>query len=304
METAKDKNINKIIKDYILIKCLGKGSYAQVYLGVKSDDEKVAIKVLPKNEIFGDITRVTQYENEVKAISKIDHKNIVKCFESLQSINNFYLLLEYCDGGNLEEFVQSQPSKYLEECVAIKIIQDICQGYRHIHEKGIMHRDIKAANVYLKYEDLKLIAKIGDYGFAKDVQFSMEGSTAMAQSRLGTGYYMSPELILGQDYTYKNDLFAIGVLYYFMLFGRYPFKCDSMPSLITQYSQGTLVFDLSGRKISEYSIDFITNLMQFKDEYRLNLSSVLKHPINTMEYEEISKKCLENCKIIKELNIN
>ena len=138
-------------------------------------------------------------EDEVKIMKEIQHPNIMHLYEYLVSGNNFYLVIQYCNGGNFEEFLEHRPNKLLPEPEALPYFKQIVAGFRVLNQEKVMHRDFKLANIFL--HDNTLV--IGDFGFAKS-------GSDMAQTKLGTPLTMAPELHLMVGFLSARQVMTAG----------------------------------------------------------------------------------------------
>jgi serine/threonine protein kinase len=123
---------------------------------------------------------------EVAVMNNINHPNIMHLYDFLESNNNYYLVMQYCNKGDLENYLSKQPQNFLLEKDALFFLKQIMNGFQVLHKHKIMHRDFKLANLFLN--DSNLV--IGDFGFAKS-------GFDMAQTKLGTPLTMAPELHMG-----------------------------------------------------------------------------------------------------------
>lgn len=120
-------------------------------------------------------------------MNKIVHPNIMHLYEFLESPNNYYMVIQYCNGGDLENYVKKQPNQLLPEGEVLYYLKQIMNGFQELYKEKIMHRDFKLANIFLHNDTIV----IGDFGFAK-------AGFEMAQTKLGTPVTMAPELHSGQ----------------------------------------------------------------------------------------------------------
>lgn len=221
--------MGKIIENYSLQEVLGQGVYGKVYRGIniKTKDE-VAIKVI-RAEKFKDVPKLEECTvNEISALSKMeDNPHIVRYIDMLKTVNNFYFVYEYCNGGTLEKLMQqyrSSPEKVMPEAKAIYYFKQIIEAFKTLTKLNIMHRDLKPDNILLHNG----IIKIADFGFCK----SLTSPQGLAETMLGSPLYMAPEVLKGEVYTMKADIWSLGVVLYEMLTGECPYKSGSIAKLI------------------------------------------------------------------------
>lgn len=175
--------MSKIVGDYQLRDKLGKGSYADVYLGIhKVTGAKFAIKTISKLNLT-EPKLLAGLESEIKIMKEYNHENIVKLYEYFSSEKNFYLVLELCEGGDLSRYIKK--NKRLDERVAHKFLLQLSNGLLFLQEKNFIHRDLKPANVLLSEFSENAILKLADFGFAKHL-----AGASLAQTRCGTPLYM------------------------------------------------------------------------------------------------------------------
>ncbi len=123
--------------------------------------------------------------------------------------NNYYLVLEYCNDGDLDSYLKKK--KYLVEDEAVGMMCELIHGFHHLYKHNIIHRDLKLANI-LKHDG---VVKIADFGFSKILD-----EEGWAKTMLGSPLNMAPEVLQNQDYTNKADIYSLGVCYYWMLYGK------------------------------------------------------------------------------------
>jgi len=211
------------------------------------------------------------FDTEMAVMSKIKHPNIMHLYEYMETGNNYYLVIQYCNNGDLEEHVKK--AKKLSEDEGVYFLMQIMNGFRELHKYKIMHRDFKLANIFLNDDNIV----IGDFGFAKS-------GADMATTKLGTPLTMAPELLnagSNLNYTNKADLWSIGVCYYQMLFGQAPFKVSSMTELqskVKTHSGDNLNFP-SDTPISQECKDLLKGLIQNDPKKRIEWNEFFKHAL-------------------------
>ena len=217
--------IGKTISHYKVLEKLGEGGMGVVY---KAEDTKlkriVALKFL-SSQSLGTPGEKTRFVHEAQAAAALDHPNICTVYEIDEADGHTFITMAYIDGLSLREKTRSGPLR-LEE--ALSFATDIARGLQEAHEKNIVHRDIKSANVMVT---TKGQAKITDFGLAKlgdSTRVTKTGTT------VGTVAYMSPEQARGEDVDRRSDIWALGVVLYEMLTGRLPFESDHAQALTYQ----------------------------------------------------------------------
>lgn len=127
--------------------------------------------------------------------------------------------MEYCDMGNLHQYQSKLSQRVFNFSEALRVIHQVMRGVEAIHQRSIIHRDLKCENIFLhKNKNGAYVCKIGDFGLAKVLENT-------AKTSCGTIYFMAPEVIEHEPYDYQADIWSIGVIFYYTLFGEYPFKC-------------------------------------------------------------------------------
>jgi serine/threonine protein kinase len=210
------KKAIKKVDNYRLMKIIGKGASADVYLSI--DDKKkqlVAVKCMPKAKLNPERGEIN-LRRELEILHKMKHPNIVGIKNYLENQKNHYIMLEYCNGLDLDAYLKKYMSEYkrpLNELYIQKIMQQIAPAMEYMHLNNIIHRDIKSQNILINFDNYLNVTKngqlptkltfkemslnkpftikIADLGFAKDLLKDSEGSTV-----LGTPMYMSPDIVM------------------------------------------------------------------------------------------------------------
>ena len=194
-------------------KVLGSGAFGKVFMTYNKNltEFKVAIKVLNKNKLKEHIEAI---QEEVSILTRLDHPNIVKYYETYIDEKYIYLVMEYIGGGELFDKIATQKNQVFSELMAKDYMKKLLGACHHMHSQGIVHRDIKPENIMLSLNgELKLI----DFGLSK----RQDGSKKL-KTIAGTPYYMAPEVING-NYDSKVDIWSLGVLLYVFMSGYLPF---------------------------------------------------------------------------------
>jgi len=264
-KTFIDKRQSKHSCEYEFGECIGKGAYARVKEAIHIRFNKpVAIKIYDK-ELFEEARRKKRVMLEVEIMKMLHHKNIVKYYDRFQTSKHLYLVMELVKGCSLREYIKSQPNKKVKESKALKIFKDIALAVNYCHENNVYHRDIKLDNILLdRTGNIKLI----DFGFSILAEKSQRLKT-----HCGTLSYMAPEIVTKKEY-YGGpvDMWALGVILYSMLFGRYPFSGSTDPELIKKIKEASIKFP---DEISTPTQRIIKGLLEVNPNKRLTSQELL-----------------------------
>ena len=214
-----------MIKDYIIKSRLGIGSYGTVYKVCKKNTSKIyVIKQIPLLGLTE--KQITEYKSEAKLLSSIKSNYVVKYFDSFIENHNLNILMEYCAGGDLFQYIEKNKKKKikLKEKTIWQIFIQMIIGLHSIHKNKILHRDLKSQNIFLTKN---LDIKIGDLGVSKKLI-----KTNFAKTFIGTPYYLSPEICMEKPYNDKSDIWAIGCILYELCTYNYPFNAKSQGALL------------------------------------------------------------------------
>lgn len=216
------------IGPYLLGKCLGKGGFGAVHEATHQETgQRVAIKVLHDTRQLEPEVQ-NRFVREVSLLKRLDHKNIVRVFDSGLHEGSIYCAMELVECGNLKEILLKRDSLPWRE--AAEVALQVCHALDHAHQQGCIHRDLKPANLYLAEDGL---VKLGDLGLARDLNNSR--LTAEGQT-VGTWRYMPPEQITGQaEIDGRLDIYALGCILFEMIAGRVPFDGPDFATVFDQH---------------------------------------------------------------------
>ena len=256
-----------ITQFYEVQKKIGEGAYGKIYkVKNKQSGDIRAMKQITKTKI----TDMGKFQTEIKILSMLDHPNIVRLFEVIEDDKYYNLLEELCTGGEL--LTRAQNNQLKEKDIA-RIFNQIMSGVAYIHGMGIAHRDLKLENILFSSEKPSSPIKIIDFGFSvflgknnensKDKETENEKKTVYKRlkSKVGTLYYISPEIIKG-NYDEKCDIWACGVILYILLAGYPPFNGNTDKEVYNQITNIKLDFEKERWKnISKYAKELIKNML-------------------------------------------
>lgn len=221
-----------ILGEYRLLKKIGSGGMARVYLAEHVNlERKAAIKVLPKR-LAKNETLVQRFMLEARVMAKLDHPQILRCYDVGHAHGYHYLAMEYVDGGSLQDWLRKFDRMSIGD--ALHIVLACARGLEHAHKNNLIHRDIKPENILITS---KGVVKIADLGLAKALDEDL--SLTKAGTGAGTPLYMPPEQARNvKDIDHRSDIYALGCVLYRMLTGLLPFKADAIVDLIVAKERG------------------------------------------------------------------
>ena len=283
----------KTVGDYKLFKFLGKGTYGETYLAQKGDDPKLyAAKILDKKRM--DSPTMQKYlDGEISILKELSNPYIVKFYDKLNDDNNYYIFMEYCNGGTLSENLVKYLNVY-NEPFSIEIIQyfmrQIISAFCHIHSKGIIHRDIKLTNILLSFDDendiknlnlMKGIIKIIDFGVATKL-----GEDKYAYTVIGSPSNMDPLILKKylkaggyeklQGYNEKADVWSLGVIFYQLLSGQNMFSFNSREEFLKNIEEGNYYVPIN-KNFSKEAISFLNCMLQYEADDRISVQNLAQH---------------------------
>ena len=263
------KIFQKKIDDYLITRELGKGSYAVVKLAMdKKSKNKYAIKIYSKSCLIDPQLRNT-VKNEINILKQIDNENIMKLYEVIDTQSNLYLVLEYINGINLLEIIKNEKNHFIKESRAKKIFSKIVQGINYCHQINIYHRDIKLENILVLKDDS---VKIIDFGFGIICK-----ADTYQKLFCGTKSYMPPEIVKKEKYiACYSDIWSLGVLFYAMLFGVFPFKGKDEDDLFEKISEAKISFP-EYNPISDKTKELFKKIFVINPSERISLDEMLNY---------------------------
>jgi serine/threonine protein kinase len=213
----------KDIGRYHIIEALGQGGMAEVY---KAYDARlmreVAIKVIRKEAIAAALHEemLKRFEREARSLARLSHPNIVKVYDFGEYNDSPYLVMEYLTGGTLKTKASGRVISWSE---AARLLAPVARALEYAHEEGVLHRDVKPANILLTRRDMPMLS---DFGIARIMDTDVSTQLTGTNAGIGTPEYMAPEQWLGRPVA-QTDIYALGVVLYELVTGRRPYIADT-----------------------------------------------------------------------------
>ncbi|XP_072808891.1 serine/threonine-protein kinase Nek1 isoform X5 [Vicugna pacos] len=219
------------MEKYVRVQKIGEGSFGKAIL-VKSteDGRQYVIKEI-------NISRMSNKEREesrreVAVLANMKHPNIVQYRESFEENGSLYIVMDYCEGGDLFRRINAQKGVLFQEDQILDWFVQICLALKHVHDRKILHRDIKSQNIFLTKDGT---IQLGDFGIARVLNSTVE----LARTCIGTPYYLSPEICENKPYNNKSDVWALGCVLYEMCTLKHAFEAGSMKNLVLKIISGS-----------------------------------------------------------------
>ena len=217
---------------YQIIKLIGKGGMAEVYLAWDSIlNREVAVKIL-KSDMADDEIALERFKREAGATTQLSHPNIVDVYDVGDEEDKHYMVMEYIKGYTLKQLIKKRGAIPYKE--AVWMMKQLAGALMEAHRKGIIHRDVKSQNVLIKPDGT---VKLSDFGIAL-ANGSMQITST--DSVLGSVHYLAPELSRGRQANMQSDIYSLGILFYELLTGDVPYKADTPIQVALMHVRGTI----------------------------------------------------------------
>ena len=269
---------SKINDRYQIIKTLGEGGMANVYLAHDNIlDRNVAVKVL-RGDLATDEKFVRRFQREALSAASLSHPNIVEMYDVGDDDGQYYIVMEYVDGKTLKQVLKQRGKLSITEVVDIML--QLTDGMAHAHDSYIIHRDIKPQNIMILPNGM---IKITDFGVATALN-----STQLTQTNsvMGTVHYLPPEQAQGKGSTIRSDIYSMGIMMYELLTGLVPYKGDNAVEIALKHLKEPLP---SIRKINPEIPQSIENVI---------IKATAKNPKNryldARQMHEVLKSALDD----------
>ena len=251
---------------------LGKGKFGLVKLGEhKESGRQVAIKIINKEVIEG--MELERIKSEIDILKIAKHPNIIKLYDVFENEKYIYIIMEYCAGGDLFNYIEKRDFK-IKESRAAEIVHKLCTAVYFLHQYGIIHRDLKPENILMTDITDDADIRLVDFGLGK-----MIGPGEKCDEPFGTFSYVAPEVLQEKPYDFKVDLFAIGIITYLLVAGFLPFDDENSEKEIARQTvyEPTPFPSFVWKNISLEAKMFVDNLLDKNPDKRMNIQEVLQH---------------------------
>ena len=258
---------------YEKVRQIGRGSYGEAFLVKnKKTNEQFVLKTISLHG--GSEDREKEAQKEVEALSRLtDHPFVIRYHQSFLENNILHIIMSYADGGNLQlEYKRCQKNKQqIPEADIVDWITQLLFSLQHVHDRCIIHRDIKCENVFLAGDRS---VRLGDFGVCR----ILSNRNSLASTTVGTPYYMAPEIIMGKPYSNKSDIWALGVVIYELCKLERLFHADNLPALIMRIANESIPIPRISSTYSEELSEFVSQLLTRDPAARPSVSQCLAFP--------------------------
>ncbi|KAF7650274.1 hypothetical protein LDENG_00128150 [Lucifuga dentata] len=262
-------NVSSSMEKYEKIKVVGRGAFGIVHLcRRRGDGAFVILKEIPVEQMSRDERLAAQ--NECQVLKLLNHPNIIEYYENFLEDKALMIAMEYAPGGTLADYIQKRCNSLLDEDTILHFFVQILLALYHVHNKLILHRDLKTQNILL--DKHQMIVKIGDFGISKILV-----SKSKAYTVVGTPCYISPELCEGKPYNQKSDIWALGCVLYELASLKRAFEAANLPALVLKIMSGTFA-PISDRYSAELR-QLILNMLNLDPSKRPQLNEIMALPI-------------------------
>ncbi|XP_011449472.3 serine/threonine-protein kinase unc-51 isoform X3 [Magallana gigas] len=271
----------EVVGDYEYSKkdLIGHGAFAVVFKGRhrKRPNHVVAIKSITKKNLAKSQNLLSKEIKILKELSDLHHENVVALLDCKETTNHVYLVMEYCNGGDLADYLQAKGT--LSEDTIASFLRQIAAAMQVMNGKGIVHRDLKPQNILLCHDgkpntpSTEMRLKIADFGFAR---FLNDG--VMAATLCGSPMYMAPEVIMSLQYCAKADLWSIGTIVFQCLTGKAPFQAQTPQQLKHFYEKHAELKPNIPKDTSPELKDLLLKMLKRNAKDRIEFEDFFKHP--------------------------
>ena len=309
------------LDQYTLIRFLGKGTFGEVYLTQKEGSNNYYATKRMEKKLVDDPRYNKYFKNEISILHKLFHENIIRLEELKITANHYYIIMEYCNGGSLNQCLNRYKEMYhrpFTEEIVQYIMRQVISAVKYIHSQRIIHRDLKLDNILVNFlnpndynavDMLKTRVKIIDFGFA-----SSKDENEMYTTAIGSPLNMDPLILKKFNagrvqtndlyYDEKADIWSLGALCYQMLIGNSPFDAYNMQELVAKIEEGTYKVPTN---LSREVVSFLNGMLQYDPNKRLTAENLSNHAFltkNVADFTQINTNMISRNVYGGQLNIN
>jgi serine/threonine-protein kinase ULK/ATG1 len=275
----------KVVENYVLERKIGSGQYGDVFKGFnRTNSQDIAIKVINREKLKGKFNEL--FDNEIRVLKACNNINIVKLYDIKKTANNYYLIMEYCNEGDLAGYLKAR--RRLSEDEAVEFLVQILNAFRSLVKNKIMHRDFKLANI-LKHDGH---LKIADFGFSK----LLEEDDVTTATMLGSPLNMAPEILNNKEYNNKADIWSIGTVFYEILFGKPPYTASNIVELVKKVNTKALTIPKREYPISDLAEDLLRRMLVQNPAHRIEWEDLFSHRLLRVAEEKIKAQLTDTLK--------
>lgn len=269
------------IRNFIFLEKIGSGNFSDVWKAVETEtNNSFAIKILFPEKVAAQPKILQLMQSEIKVLQECCSENIVKLYEYFEHNGVHHIVIEFCDGGDLENYINSKPKERINEEETIAFLKQLLNGFKEFHRINVIHRDFKLENVLLHDG----VLKIADLGFCKQ-------TANLTKTTLGTRGYMAPEVMKYQPYDNKVDIWALGVCLYRMIYGDLPYNSQNQYDMLQKMNKYEINFNVKGVECSKGLQELIKKMLNPNPKKRIDWMQVY--------HDEVLNKSRVNSKIDK-----
>ena len=309
------------IDQYSLNRFLGKGTFGEVYLTQKDGSMNYYATKRMEKKMVDDPRYKKYFKNEISILQRLFHENIIRLEDLKATLNHYYIIMEYCNGGSLNQCLNRYKELYhrpFTEEIVQYIMKQVVSAVKYIHAQNIIHRDLKLDNILVNFLNqadydsvnmLKTVVKLIDFGFA-----SSKDENEMYSTAIGSPLNMDPLILKKFNagrvqtndlyYDEKADIWSLGALCYQMLIGNSPFDAYNMQELVAKIEEGTYKVPTN---LSREVVSFLNGMLQYDPKKRLTAENLSNHAFltkNVSDFTRINTNMISRNVYGGQLNIN